>query len=188
MKFPESLKPYRGIIFFIVALLSAHFFWKLTVIGDENGEQVLFFGLNISQPFIILAAHIARVTDAILHLIGFNTCIFPGNVVKHGNGNAVHIIWGCTGLKQTFIFTVILFFSRGKLISKLWYIFFGWMCIYLFNVFRIIFITALMEKHPEWFNLLHEHLFKYLFYIMIFLIWVYWEEKLADKSTKGENE
>lgn len=184
MKFPEALKPYKGIIFFVVALLTAHFFWKLTVIGDEFENNVTFFGLNLSQPFIVLSAHIARVTNMILHFFGYETTLYPNNIIKHANNNAVCIVWACTGIKQAFIFAVIMLFSRGKLPGKLLYIVFGWMCIYLFNIFRIVFITAVIKNHPEAFELLHEHILKYLFYVMIFFIWVYWEEKLADKKTK----
>ncbi|VBB44296.1 Exosortase EpsH-related protein [uncultured Paludibacter sp.] len=184
MQFPEKLKSYKGTIFFVVALLAAHFFWKFTVIGDENGDQVQFFGLNISQPFIFMSAHIAKISDAILNFFGFKTTLYPGNIIRYENNNGVYVIWGCTGIKQTFIFTVIMIFARGSWKNKLWYMPLGWLCIYLFNVFRIVVITAFIKDHPEWFTFLHEHLFKYLFYVMIFFIWVYWEEKIAEKEEK----
>ncbi|MGC3979621.1 MAG: exosortase/archaeosortase family protein [Paludibacteraceae bacterium] len=183
MQFPNTLKPYKGVIFFVIALLSAHFFWKFTVIGDESGDRIIFLGLlDISQPFIFMAEHVANICYSILKFIGFNINLLPNNILRFENGHGVQVVWACTGIKQAFIFTMILAFARGCWKYKLWYIPFGLICIYLFNIFRIVFITSFVEKHPEWFDLLHEHLLKYLFYIMIFFIWVYWEEKLADKS------
>jgi hypothetical protein len=37
-----------------------------------------------------------------------------------------------------------------------------------------------IEFHPEWFDLLHEYIFKYLFYGMLFLLWVWWTEKIRN--------
>ena len=115
MTFPEKLKPYKGIIFFVVALLAANYFWKFTISGDEDGSiQVMFLGLNISQPFIFMASHIAKVTHAILDFFGYHNTLYSNNVIRHENHNSVWIVWACTGLKQTFIFTVILLFARGS--------------------------------------------------------------------------
>ena len=182
MSFPEKLKPYKGILFFVIALLAAHFFWKYTVIGDEGGDKVLFFGIDISAPFIFMSAHVAKATDFLLNLFGFNITLYPGNILRYENKNAVCIIWGCTGLKQAFIFTVIMLFAVGSWQKKLWYIPLGWLAVYIFNILRIFIITAMMKNHPESFHFLHEYLLKYLFYIMLFFIWVYWEEKMIKKT------
>lgn len=183
-----NLKPYKGVIFFVIALLAAHFFWKFTMNGDESNNQVIFFGLDISQPFVFMSAHIAKVTDVALNFFGFKTTLFEGNILRYENKNAVCVAWSCTAIKQTFIFTVIMLLARGNWIKKLWYIPLGWIFIYLFNLLRIIVITAFIRNHPDWFDFLHEHLFKYLFYIMIFLVWMYWEEKMVENNPTKENE
>lgn len=182
MNFPEKLKPYKGIIFFVVALLAANYFWKFTISGDENGDEVLFFGIDISQPFIFMASHIAKVTHALINFFGMEITLFSNNVLRYENHNSVWVVWSCTGLKQTFIFTIIMLFARGAWKNKLWYIPLGWIAIYIINVLRISTITAVIKTHPELFSLLHEHIFKYLFYILIFLIWVFWEEKIVGKK------
>lgn len=188
MNFPEKLKPYKGIIFFVVALLAANYFWKFTVSGDEDGSnQVLFLGLNISQPFILLASNVAKVSHTLLDFIGFHATLYPNNVIRYENHHSVWIVWACTGLKQTFIFTVILFFARGSWKNKLWFILLGWGLIYIINVLRITAIAAIVRNHPEQFELYHEHLLKYLFYILIFFIWVFWEEKIAGKEEIKES-
>ena len=57
----DTLKPYTDIILFVVALLAANYFWKFTVLGDEGGDIVTWFGLDITRPFDIMSAHITHI-------------------------------------------------------------------------------------------------------------------------------
>ncbi len=183
--FPEKLAPYKGVIYFMLILVVSHFFWKFTMLGDDSDLVVTFFGLNVSAPFNLMADHVARATYALLHFFGSSVQLEPYNILRYDNGVAVRIVWACSGLKQAYIFICIIGFSKGALKNKLWYIPAGLVVVYLFNIIRITSITALIHTHPNWFYLLHEHLFKYLFYVVIFGMWVIWNEKLtaAPKTT-----
>lgn len=177
---PEKLQPLSGIIYFAIILLVAHFFWKFFVLGDESDTVVTFFGLDISHPFNVASAHVAQVTHNILNAIGFDNLLKPNNVVQHCESKqAVRVVWGCTGIKQAYIFFCIIAFYKGSWKNKLWFIPMGLLVIYLFNIFRIAFITAVIDNYPQYFDLLHEHIFKYAFYAVIFLMWVWWNEKFA---------
>jgi len=180
LKLPESVSPYSGIIYFVVILILSHFFWKFTVLGDESDTIVTFFGLNISAPFNFMATHVANMTAYLLRMAGYHISLI-NNVVSHENGVAVHIVWACSGLKQAYIYICIIGFYSGPFKKKLWFIPLGLVIVYLFNIFRITVITAMIRNHPEWFYVLHEHFFKYLFYAIIFGMWVLWEEKFSKK-------
>ena len=184
-KVPESIEPYSGIIYFVVLLMLSHFFWKFTVLGDETETVVTFFGMNISAPFNLMADHVAKVTTRMLEIMGYSISLSADNVVRHDNNVAVHVVWACTGLKQAYIFVCIIAFYRGTLKNKLWFIPLGLLVVYLFNIFRIVAITALIKEHPEWFYILHEHVFKYLFYVIIFGMWIYWEEVVSKKTVQS---
>jgi exosortase/archaeosortase family protein len=186
--FPKKLEPYKGVIWFAIILMAANFFWKYDVMGDESSRFdsiVTFWGINISAPFVWMANHVTQVTYHLLKFMDFNISVQPANIVQHANGHSVQIIWACTGLKQAYIFFCIIAFYRGPWLKKLWFIPSGFLVVYAFNIFRIAFIVAIVGKHPEWFELLHLYLFKYLFYLIIFLMWVFWEEKIAGKSNKS---
>ena len=43
----------------------------------------------------------------------------------------------------------------------------------------ITLIAMAIEHHPEWFEFLHEYLFKYLFYGMLFCLWLWWTHRIA---------
>jgi exosortase/archaeosortase family protein len=98
------------------------------------------------------------------------------------NGNGVRIVWGCTGIKQSFIFLSVMLLARGSWKNKLWFIPLGLFLCYLINVVRITAITAIVKHHPEAFEMLHGYLFKYLYYGLIFLIWIFWEEVIVKKK------
>ncbi|MFV0391910.1 MAG: exosortase/archaeosortase family protein [Paludibacteraceae bacterium] len=187
MKFSlNKLKPYSEIIYFVIILLAAHFFWKFFIIGDESDDHVTFFGIDISFPFVFMAQHIADVTYDVLVWLGYDVTLTSNNVIQHNlSKNAIHIVWGCTGIKQAYIFFCIVAFYKGPWKHKLWYIPTGLFCIYLFNIFRIILITIIINKNPEQFDLWHEHIMKYAFYALIFLLWVVWNEKFASRQQDG---
>ena len=184
IKLPEKMESYRGVIIFAVILMVSNLFWKYNVLGDESenfDSSVTFWGLDISAPFIWMALNVGYVCENILQFFGSNVVLDSNNFLRYANGNSVQVIWACTGLKQAYIFFCIIAFNRGSWIKKLWYIPLGLAVVYLFNIFRIAFIASCIGSHPNWFEFLHLYFFKYSFYGIIFLMWVYWEERIAGK-------
>jgi len=182
----KNLTPYNGVIYFVVILLICHFVWKLLVRGDDSNRQVTFLGNDISAPFQFMANHVAQTTASVLNFLGFHIQLFANNVLKQENGFGIQIVWSCTGLKQAYIFFCIIAFYCGPMRKKLWFIPLGLAVVYVFNIFRIAAITALVQQHSSWFTFLHEYFFKYLFYAVIFALWVWWEEKFVTKKEKNE--
>lgn len=181
-----ALQPYRAILLFVVALLGAHFFWKWTVIADEQGGPVFWFGLDITAPFDYLSHQISHLAYLIISLWSDTVEFVEPYSLRFATGTGVKIVWSCTGLKQAFIWLVIMLCAPGLWKRKSWFIPLGWACIYVFNLLRVVLIAISVEHHPEWFDFLHAYVFKYLFYFMLFLLWVWWTEKLVptDKETQ----
>ena len=180
------LAPYRDIIVFVVAMMLANYFWKFTFKGDEDGASVFWLGMNVTAPFSMLAEHIACVTAKIAGWFTEGVRYIEPYTVRFADNSGVKIIWGCTGLKQSFIWIVIMVAAAGPWRHKAWFIPMGLLAIYIFNIFRIAFIAILCEHHPEWFDLLHTYIFKYIFYFMLFLLWVWWTECFG-KYTRTDN-
>ena len=180
----DILKPYTDIILFVVALLAANYFWKFTVLGDESGIQVTWFGLDITRPFDAMAHHITSIVYGLLSLTNEHVHFLEPNILRFDTGTSTKIVWSCTALKQSFIWIVIMLVARGSWLRKLWFIPLGLACAYLFNILRIALIAMSIEHHPEWFDFLHEYLFKYLFYGMLFCLWLWWSERVADRGDR----
>ena len=192
----QRFEPYKDVIIFMITLLVANYAWKWTMVGDENGDSVTWFGLDITAPFEFMACHIASVVYWLVSLFRDNVYMSDAHTIRFASGTGTTIIWGCTALKQSFIWLCLILtvqsssITSGKALwlKKLWFIPFGWVCCYLFNILRIFLIALLIEHHPEWFHLLHDHIFKYLFYAMLFGLWVWFVEGIrgADASPSAE--
>lgn len=179
IKTPQAVAPYRGVIGFVFILTLSNILWKYNIKGDETDSLVTLFGQNISAPFDMMARHVAEICTSVLQNLGWNVKLNSNNVITHENGISAQVIWACSGLKQAYIYLCIMIFSRGSWLKKIWYIPLGLILVYLFNIIRISFIIAFIENHPTAFDLLHLYIFKYLYYILIFGIWVFWEEKIS---------
>lgn len=189
MKF-RSLKqlfePYTDVLIFMITLFAANYFWKLTVTGDENGDMVTWFGMDVTAPFEWMACHIASVVYWLVSLFRDTAVMTDPHTIHFTSGSGTTIIWGCTPIKQSFIWiwliaTVLPLASSRVWWHKLWYIPLGWVFCYAFNILRIFLIALFIEHHPEWFHMLHDYLFKYLFYGMLFGLWVIFVEKIRPR-------
>ena len=204
----ERLRPYKDVIIFMVTLMVANYAWKWTMVGDENGDSVTWLGLDITAPFEFMACHIASVVYWLVSLFRDNAYMSDAHTIRFVGGTGTTVIWGCTALKQSFIWLCLILTVQPTQITnhygsadrqksqmcnrlwlhKLWFIPLGWVCCYVFNILRIFLIALLIEHHPEWFHPLHDYLFKYLFYAMLFGLWVWFVEGIrgVDASPSSE--
>ena len=176
----SKLGVYQGIVLFLIVMFASNFFWKLTVNGDENGLEASFLCFDLSVVFANLCHHLAEVVHLGLNRLGITTYLYD-TTVYHPNGEGVRIVWGCNGVKQSFIFTMIMLFARGPLKHKLWFIPLGLFCVYLINVSRLLLLTYRVRDNPEAFDFWHGGVTKYGFYGLIFLIWVLWNDYLVPR-------
>lgn len=147
--------------------------------NTNETSQVLWFSKDISTPFNFMSHHIAHTVYKLIHLTNDQAYFYEPNVIHFATGEGTRIVWGCTGLKQSFIWIIIMLVARGQWKHKLWFIPLGLLCTYLFNILRITLIAMAIENHPEWFHLLHDYIFKYLFYAMLFGLWLWWTHRIA---------
>ena len=171
----DSIRPdLRDLLIFAVTLVIADYFWKWTVSGDDGTGLVTWFGLNISAPFQWMAA---EVTDAVFWIVSlFRDSLHQVGdyALRFDNGVGTRIVWSCTPIKQCFIWLALIATTRTvahKGWHKLWVIPVGWLLLYGINILRISAITLLIEFHPERFHVLHDYVFKYLFYGIMFALW-----------------
>lgn len=180
-----SVKPYEGILYFSVLLFFFHFSWKIAVDGDMEGDNIYLFGKDVTPAWFHTAC--LWLTSAVVWfirllpdtqaLVGEPTALyFPDGGIK------ITIVWGCTGLKQMFIFAGIILFYRGSFLKKLWYIPLGCIILTAYNIVRIGLIAVFTRGYPERFDSLHDGIFRYIYYTIVFLLWVYWEDVIVKNS------
>lgn len=186
----QRFEPYRDVIVFIVTLLVANYAWKWTMTGDEYGEQVTWLGMDVTAPFEFMACHVASAVYWLVSLFRDTATMLDEHTILFTSGANLRVIWGCSGLKQSFIWLCLILTvlptnatSNARLwLHKLWYIPVGWLVCYAVNILRVFAIALLIEHHPEWFHVLHDYIFKYLFYAILFGMWVIFVEKIRPLS------
>jgi exosortase/archaeosortase family protein len=147
-----------------------------------DGDIMYVFGKDLTPAWFHTACvWLTKATAWFVYLFPGSDTIVTGNVYFIGEGTRISIIWGCTGIKQLFIFSGIMICYFGPWKKKLWYIPTGCVILTVYNIIRIGSIVLLTKGHGERFDSLHNGIFRYIYYGIIFLIWLYWEEVIVKK-------
>lgn len=177
-KYWKIINPaYYGIIFFVIALFASDCFWKLAVSGDVNSFAVSFIGMDISAVFRFAVLWSANAVHCLFDFFGTNH-FFVNSIIGFENGHSIHVVAGCTAIKEFFIAFCILAFSRGPWLHKLWYIPCAIVILVGFNIFRLTVLAYVVRGCAEWFDFFHLYVMKYMFYATILVLWYIWDEYL----------
>lgn len=168
---------YRHLLRFVAVMFAADAVWKMLI--TYNSTQVFGCGQDISAFFFPLQQHTAAWAYKVAHCFKPTLQLLNEIVLAYPNGNSTCIAWSCTPLKQIFILASILIFSsplcKKQAWHKLWYIPLCSLLLYGVNILRIALIAIVIEQHPEWFEVLHNVILKYAFYLVVFALWGLWE-------------
>ena len=172
----------KGVIYFVFILLVAHFFWKFSLLEgkDLRGLPQIFLWRNFDLSFLFNNAVDALASQVyyIVHdVFNMDVVVLKNSIYLKEISSLVKIVWSCSGLKQIFVFFCIIAFYPGGGKQKLWFIPLGILLVWIVNVIRISSIIGLFEMYPAQFDFFHE-MSKYVFYFIIFMFWVLWEEKI----------
>ncbi|MDL2241941.1 exosortase/archaeosortase family protein [Bacteroidales bacterium OttesenSCG-928-L03] len=204
------LEPFHGIITFLILLFLFYFGWKWAISGDMTGDYIYLFDKNITPDwFFTLNDWLTAAAAWFIRLFpGTDSLLVGKNLLTFPDGMAISIIWGCTGIKHLTIFTGVMalyrWFSvrqfsysrREKLFriqlyfppynwNKWWYIPLGWVILSAYNIVRIGAISLLTRGNPDNFEFYHDHFFNYIYYGIMFLLWLVWEEVFVQKRMKA---
>jgi exosortase/archaeosortase family protein len=181
-------KPYKGILFFLFLLFFFHFSWKIAIDGDMDSENIYLFGKDITPWWFAASCRgLTQMVAWVIHLFpNTQDLVVQGVQLRFPTpGNSwIRIIWGCLGFKQMSIYAGIILLYWGPLLKKLWYIPMGCIILTAYNVVRIAVTVWLTNGHPERFDSLHDGILRYIYYTIVFLLWVVWEEFIVKKNYK----
>ncbi|MDR0427728.1 MAG: exosortase/archaeosortase family protein [Dysgonamonadaceae bacterium] len=203
LKVWDDLTPFKSIIYFLFLLFFFHFSWKIAIDGDRKGNQIFLFGEEITIEWLqhTFPEWLANSAACFVHLFpGMKDLVVNGiRLVYPENVGTTAIVWGCTGVKQMMIFVGIMVFykcfaliknpnGKGYVFrflpywNKLWYIPLGCIILTLYNIIRIGSISMLTRLYPDKFDFFHDGIFRYIYYGIVFILWVVWEEVFVQKK------
>lgn len=116
------------------------------------------------------------------------------------------VIWECTGIRQVVMFAFLIGLYFGPWKKKLWFIPLTLLILHVINLLRIVAVILIAkddfptwfisfnewyngvrwddsletyyEFYEDWFQFFHADIFRWLYYNgVIFLLWLWWEEK-----------
>jgi exosortase/archaeosortase family protein len=102
------------------------------------------------------------------------------NVIHfNANHHAMNVNESCSGFKQMWQVLVLFLFFPGPWKHKLWFIPMGMFSMFLVNVLRIVGLSFAMIYWPEQWDFIHLWILRPFYYVVIFILWVLWVEKVG---------
>ena len=112
------------------------------------------------------------------HVIGYDINTYDTTLYFLPNKGYIAVNGSCSGLKQFYQWLFLMILFPGPWKKKLWYIPLGMLVIHLENIFRIIILSVILIHWPDQWQFLHDWVLRPFFYVVIFLMWVLWVEKV----------
>lgn len=172
--------PLIALVWFWALLAYAFVTWKMAIDADPHGHRFVLLGSNLSGEMYQVSCFTARMSAALMQFLGLD--VFARNDLLYlKTGYQVIVIWGCTALKELYIFLMIMLLYCGPVRAKLWYTPLCLVVLYLYNLLRIGLIPWLAGNGYYTFDFWHE-VFRISYYGLIFLLWVGWNEHFVSKQ------
>ncbi|MEG1616594.1 MAG: exosortase/archaeosortase family protein [Bacteroidales bacterium] len=167
----------KNLLLFFLLFFGSHFIWKLVIHGNLHGHDIYLFSLNLTPLFYSISKFTAAVCWKVLTWFDLRPLILNDTIIHylHPGGNAINIIWGCTGVKQMLMFLIVMIFTPGSALKKAAYIPAGLFLLWCYNIIRICVIAYYTGIDAANFDYWHTF-FNAPYYALIFLLWVVWEE------------
>lgn len=169
----------------MIILLFFHFMWRsfiteiLSVEFIRSSAQWLAMQVYIESRWVVefLGVHVTAFDEL---RIGQS---LRENVFYHAENNGyVSVNPSCSGLKQFYQWFFLMILFPGPWKHKAWFIPAGIVIIHLVNVFRIVSMVFVTIHLVEYWDFIHDWILRPFFYVVMFLLWVWWNEKFYLKS------
>lgn len=170
----------KDVAIFILITLVVHLLWRFWATGyNYQPIQHFMYGLMGSMAAEVYAQS-AWIIDGILNVARDDENMY----IYFANKSMIYVNSGCSGLKQIFQFFLLMLFFPGPWKKKLWFIPLGIIAVHITNVLRVVGLAFVMNYRPQYWDFSHDYVFRPLFYVVIFILWVVWVEKLKPAPKK----
>lgn len=174
----RGLENFKDITSFVIITLIIHFGWRFWEIrlnlfpfsGPINGLMDWLSNLAQQQSEWVWN-----------HVFGYQVKS-EGKIIRFPSCWDISIGRSCSGVKQIMQFVILMICFRGPWIKKLWFIPMGIVLVHLTNILRIVGTGIFSMNHPTWMKFMHDNVLRWLFYLVICGLWLWWVKKIAPAS------
>lgn len=183
------LDVFLDVALFMIILLFFHFVWRYFI------REILSVEF-ISNSAIWLARQVYFESRWVIDVLGVNVTPFDELIIGGGvkwnvfyhaeNHGYVSVNSSCSGLKQFYQWFFLMILFPGPWKQKLWFIPSGLVIIHVVNVFRIVTMVYVTIYFSQYWDFIHDWVLRPLFYVVMFMLWVWWNEKYYLKGRFGK--
>lgn len=101
-----------------------------------------------------------------------------------GGNYTARVIEGCNSVSVIILFLAFIIAFSGSFKATFLYGLVGSFLIYSINILRIVALTLLLYKYPEYQEVLHKLIFPAIIYGFVFLLWVIWVRHFSNHKKK----
>lgn len=174
----------KDVSLFVFITLLIHILWRLWAREFDYApiHELMYRYMDV------MAGEVYRESAWIIDLLYEVVRVDPEMQIYFPNNCMMYVNEGCSGLKQMIQYALLIMFISGPWLRKLWYIPLGILIIHLTNVIRVVGLGVVMNHWPQYWNFSHDYIFRPLFYVVIFTLWVLWVEKIKLRRTGIKNQ
>ncbi|MCF8294570.1 MAG: archaeosortase/exosortase family protein [Bacteroidales bacterium] len=165
----QRYRPVADVILFILITVLAHkFYWAFSTVFNDWGWM-------------------AGIRDFMRELLFNNSAFFldkmypvthQGTTFLFPEVGFIEVNNSCSGVKQFYQIIVLFLLFPGPWKHKLWYIPMSMILMHGVNIFRIVILGVILQYWPEQWDFMHDWILRPFFYVVIFSLWVIWNEKI----------
>ncbi|PID93555.1 MAG: hypothetical protein CSA95_07285 [Bacteroidetes bacterium] len=169
----------------LAAMCASQLVWKYGVASSEEALFAPVVAFVDRHTISLLCAHV----EAILEGFSSGEFMRVGDTFYFCGGGFVRITSGCTGTKQLFHFLVLMItsLSGGGFGRKVGFILFGAILLQNFNMLRISLLCFFVQVFPTHWSFFHTTIFRFAFYVVLFLLWIFWEEVCSSLKNNSDD-
>mgnify|MGYP002630814245 CR=1 FL=1 len=101
-----------------------------------------------------------------------------------GGNYTARVIEGCNSVSIIILFLAFIIAFTGSLRATFFYGLFGLFLIYSINILRIIALSLLLYRYPEYQEPLHTLIFPAVIYGLVFVLWIIWVRHFSHHKKK----
>lgn len=172
----QLIRENKGVIQFIAIFLVSYIVWSVCYAVYLESQ----LGLDAFSRII------TNQSVSLLNVLGYETItevVDNEKLIKlivRGRFTSF-ITEGCNAISIMILFISFVLSFTKQVTPTLIFIAIGLGFIYIVNLFRIVFLTAVLYHYPSYTHLLHGVVFPGFIYGTVFLLWVYWVRSVQKK-------
>jgi exosortase/archaeosortase family protein len=174
-----DFKRLRSPALFVLKVAVIYVLWRFIKFQGETKPEFLWGYWSKTYEWMCLS--LASSVSFIIDIMGYNY-FHAGRVVIIEGSRGMSIEDLCAGIPAMVLFSGIIFSYGNNNKARLWFIPMGLVFIYAVNVFRLTCFVLIQKHCPQYFKFAHSYLYVVATYGLIFLMMIYWMNKLAFKK------